>query len=152
MAIEGVQRCSPVYVRRYGVTTQSRVSNPFRAFVIDTNDVLTMVVSNVDKNKLSQMLHDRRICQVDLSSVRLNIDLRDCENMKPPTFEVGWSIVVGFVDSVFRFIRRSFEGAKGNIMRLVWCNSGMIRAHTFIHGRNQAVGRLSRNDVSWKMR
>jgi hypothetical protein len=46
----------PVYVRRYDVTTQSRSSKPPRAEVIETSDVLTIVVSSVDKNSERQRL------------------------------------------------------------------------------------------------
>lgn len=38
------------------MTTQPAWLNPWRALTIDTSDVLTIVVSNVDSNKLRQSL------------------------------------------------------------------------------------------------
>jgi hypothetical protein len=46
----------PVYVRRYAVTIQSRMRKPSRAFVIETSDVLTMVVSKVERKRARRKL------------------------------------------------------------------------------------------------
>ena len=46
----------PEYVRRYDVTIQLPFWKPFKALVIVTRDVLTMVVSMVDRNKLKHNL------------------------------------------------------------------------------------------------
>ena len=50
----------PEYVRRYDVTIQLPFWKPFKALVIETTDVLTMVVSIVDRNKLR---HNLQKCQ-----------------------------------------------------------------------------------------
>jgi hypothetical protein len=41
----------PVYVRKYEVTTQFRSSNPLSESAMETRDVLTMVVSSVDRKR-----------------------------------------------------------------------------------------------------
>ena len=41
----------PVYVSKYEVTIQLAMPNPFKASVIETNEVLTIVVSSVDKKR-----------------------------------------------------------------------------------------------------
>ena len=46
----------PVYVRRYDVTIQSRDSKPWRASVIETSAVLTIVVSIVERKSAIQSL------------------------------------------------------------------------------------------------
>jgi len=46
----------PVYVTKYAVTTQLLELKLCREFEIDTSDVLTIVVSRFDKNKLMQTL------------------------------------------------------------------------------------------------
>ena len=54
----------PEYVRRYDVTIQLPFWKPFKALVIATRDVLTMVVSIVDRNKLKhnlQIYQQRRL-------------------------------------------------------------------------------------------
>lgn len=46
----------PEYVRRYDVTIQLPFWKPFKALVMATSDVLTMVVSIVDRNMLKHNL------------------------------------------------------------------------------------------------
>lgn len=54
----------PVYVNRYAVTIQSRLSKPLSASVIETSDVLTMVVSTVERNNASHSLRTTNISNV----------------------------------------------------------------------------------------
>lgn len=52
---------APVYVNKYAVTIQSRLSKPLKALVIETSEVLTIVVSTVDKNSAIHMLFHQGI-------------------------------------------------------------------------------------------
>lgn len=55
-SLAAARATSPVYVSRYDVTIQSRCSKPWRAFVMDTNEVLTIVVSIMERKRDSESL------------------------------------------------------------------------------------------------
>lgn len=48
--------CLPAYVRRYDVTIQLLLTKPFKALVIATSVVLTIVVSIVERKRLRHKL------------------------------------------------------------------------------------------------
>ena len=48
--------CLPAYVRRYDVTIQLLFAKPFKALVMATSAVLTIVVSIVERNRLRHKL------------------------------------------------------------------------------------------------
>jgi hypothetical protein len=71
------------------VTTQSLKSKPSKAFVIETNEVLTIVVSRVDRKRLT---HNLPRIRLDVAFVRTAGALKnspDCQHMESPAFNVG---------------------------------------------------------------
>lgn len=56
-----IRATEPVYVNKYAVTIQSRSSKPLNALVIETNEVLTIVVSTVDRKSASHILFHQRV-------------------------------------------------------------------------------------------
>lgn len=67
------------------MTIQSRRIKPLRALVIETNDVLTIVVSSVDKNRLIHSLGRRQCCGVSVAS-RLTLHLDNEVSNRSNTF------------------------------------------------------------------
>lgn len=73
-----IRATAPVYVNRYAVTIQSRSSKPPNALVIETNEVLTIVVSTVDRKSAIHILLPHRV------SILFDYILGWCEPSYPP--------------------------------------------------------------------